>query len=368
MSFLDRLIANKVTAQTATNAIVLAHHLYSLESNALLFIKYNTWDCPQGEGTLIPKIENGVAHDQADVEAVPTGVNFFNTELQEGEDIAPVAEHRDDKQEMAGGNNEIVPWACFLAAYSLRLFTKTQKNMVQSWGHMNTRYTSFFRSYATVPMEVPENSWVVLKSHLTDSRKLMTTWIKLVSMTENVLSPSEEDSGLLKYLATIVFAYSGMHAYSLFMHLHLKSRIPVDSLLNDMDTPATSDATLGIFTIATEYESNESVRRTPFFKYARLFGQQTVQTKACPEFVYLVVKLLKCYVDFKEEQDPINIVGLDAVSAYYKRFFDYMTKSIHDKNMKDDASQLNPHARAAANLCSAPGNDSEEVATGVVLF
>lgn len=150
-------------------------------------------------------------------------------------------------------------------------------------------------------MEIPENSWVSLKNHLTASRKLMTTWIRLVAMNENTMSASDEDGGLLKYLATIVFAYSGMHAYSLFMHLHHKSKIPVDVLLNDIDIGATSEATLGVFTIATEYESNDVEKRASYFKYARLFGQQyfmSVQTKACPEFVYLVVKLLKCLCKF----------------------------------------------------------------------
>lgn len=58
-SFLDSLVNNRVTAQTATNAIVLAHHLSSLERDNLLFVKYNTWECPPGEGTLVPKVENG---------------------------------------------------------------------------------------------------------------------------------------------------------------------------------------------------------------------------------------------------------------------------------------------------------------------
>lgn len=59
---------------------------------------------------------------------------------------------------------ESVPWACFLAAYALRLFTKTPKNnMVQSWNHMNTRYTGFFRSFSPIVMDVPENSCVLLK-------------------------------------------------------------------------------------------------------------------------------------------------------------------------------------------------------------
>lgn len=58
---------------------------------------------------------------------------------------------------------------------------------------------------------------------------------------ENSLDPSNEDFGLLRYLVFLVFGYSAMHGYSLFVHLANQTRLPVDFLLNAMGTNQTAD-------------------------------------------------------------------------------------------------------------------------------
>lgn len=189
-------------------------------------------------------------------------------------------------------DSDLINWACFVAAYSLRLFIKPAANMDTSWNHMKNRYLGFYQRRDDINIQVPLTAWVSLKSYLSRSQKLITTWVSHVACLENYLDAADDDFELLRYLASLVFGYSNMHRYSLFVHLSKKSKLSPDFFFYALNTDQTADAINQISSILNRYESTIQEIKPSYFKYARLIGPQyfmSLQTKRCPELIYLLV-------------------------------------------------------------------------------
>jgi hypothetical protein len=236
-------------------------------------------------------------------------------------------------------------WACFVAAYSLRLLVKNPQNALRSWENMKQRYSGFYIGERPVDMNVSLSAWTNLKTRLTAgySETIQTTWIKLVAQAENKLTPVDPDTRLLTYLATFVFSYTGMHAYKLFLDLlKADSKLSEEFLLNAMRRPETAKALSTIAEIRRDHES----RGSNYFKYARLIGPQffmPLQTKQCTDFVYLEVCLLKKFPTFNENQDPGSIVGLDRIATQQRMFLSRFADAIYAASQKNQATSSNEY-------------------------
>uniref|UniRef100_A0A2N9FGY4 Uncharacterized protein n=1 Tax=Fagus sylvatica TaxID=28930 RepID=A0A2N9FGY4_FAGSY len=171
-------------------------------------------------------------------------------------------------------------WACFVAAYSLRLLVKNPQNAERSWENMKRRYSGF---------------------------------------------------------------YIGMHAYKLFLDLlKADSKLSEEFLLNAMRRPETAKALSTIAEIRRDHES----RGSNYFKYARLIGPQffmPLQTKQCPDFVYLEVCLLKKFPTFTENQDPGSIAGLDILCTKLRMSLSRRADAIYEASQKNQATSSNEY-------------------------
>ncbi|XP_077224402.1 uncharacterized protein LOC143857795 isoform X2 [Tasmannia lanceolata] len=220
----------------------------------------------------------------------------------------------------------------------MRLLVKDPSNVERSFEHMQCRFTNFYSGAKGYRRTIPQGSWQKLKLFLTSSSmKIQVTWVKLIAKAENRLEASNKDAGLLKYLAWLVFSNTGMHAYNFFIDLKTKTNVPYTWLLNAMKMRLTKAALSEIHTIITRYESEPGNRRTTYFRYARLLGPQyftALQTKECKSLVYLEACLLKKYASFGKEQDPMQIVALNALPTWQKNFLNIFAEEIY-KAIKD---------------------------------
>jgi hypothetical protein len=176
----------------------------------------------------------------------------------------------------------------------------------------------------------------------------------MIAIAESKLNPASDEFGMLRYLGILIFSYSGMHAYSLLCHLEKDTNLDKDYgyLLNAMDCEKTAKACVQVYEIVDKYGNVDS-KETEFYKYARLFGPQyfmSLQTKACPQFVYLVVSVLKRFTAHSVDQDPSNIVGLDSLSSMTKEFLKAMASTIASEIESREANIDNVHAKHAYNV------------------
>ena len=307
-SFLKALENNTIGATTANHALLLASQLRSVETGRtktqLVFSDFFSTT-----GSPIP------------IEIVP--------EEPRGTD-----------------QSGFLKWACFVAAYSLRLLVKNPQNAERSWENMKRRYSGFYIGERPVYMNVSLSAWTNLKTWLTAGackETKQTTWIKLVAQAENKLTPVDPNTRLLTYLATLVFSYTGMHAYKLFLDLlKADSKLSEEFLLNAMRRPETDKALSTIAEIRRDHES----RGSNYFKYARLIGPQffmPLQTKQCPDFVYLEVCLLKKFPTFTENQDPGSIAGLDILCTKLRMSLSRRADAIYEASQKNQATSSNEY-------------------------
>lgn len=353
----DALVYNRINAKTASNMLILAHHLRDSETQTCILEK-----C----GARIPSNEPDLKyHDQVATvrQAVfaqndePIGMDqlFDNTSVVvEGsvEEASIPVQPEYEPADLDEDADNLVCFMTFLSAYTMRLFIKQSQNMEKSWTHMKNRFIGFFRENEPAIREVPAASWVNLKTYLTSCRKYQVTWVRMIALAEDTLDPATDSFGMLRYLGTLVFGYSGMHAYSLLCHLAHATNLEKDYgyLLNAMDCNKTAKACSQIYEIITKYGNPEKPEKS-FFKYARMFGPQYfmyLQTKNCPQFVYLVVSILKRFASHSIDQDPANIVGLDSISSTTKTYLKAMAMSISSEIESRESKVRNIHAQNAA--------------------
>jgi len=365
------LTLNTVTSTTASNIVLLAHHLKTPDNKDLLFKRLKTWvpvldaEIKLSTPDETPAVQD-MDHSSSQEESL-IGADVFDTSsvVQEGsviDDHTPPTNPFIPK-DVLENPEDLITFMCFTAAYSMRLLTKQSANMEKSWPHMVTKFIGSYRTLNPVNAKITLAAWSSLKTYLCATRKYQITWISLIAKTEDAVVSNSDEHGLVRYIGILVFSYSGMHAYSLFCNLVKITHTKYDFLLNQMDCPKTSDTCTQIFKVLTRYGLKSSTEK-PYFKYARLFGAQyfmSLQTKASPLFIYLVVCILKDFTSHSSEQDPSNIVGLDTISSRNKTYLVAMARSISSLIEAGDKNVKNPHCRVAAAAVEGFSDDQNKI-------
>jgi hypothetical protein len=198
---------------------------------------------------------------------------------------------------------------------------------------MKTRFKAFYQEDAPA-LNPPTKEWLEsLKAFLSADPLIGWTWIKVIAKAEDSLGVMTPDMGLVRYLATLPLSYSGLHAYKLFLEIKRVSHLGNSWLLKEMVSPMTFPALKEIAHLIKNFEPLTDDKKSARFKYARLANAaffQALQTKNCPELVYLEVVLLNKYVSQGQtHQDPSKIVGLGRVPDDMRERLANAAKTIH---------------------------------------
>ncbi|ATN96434.1 N protein [Maize yellow striate virus] len=219
-------------------------------------------------------------------------------------------------------DEELVKNATFIAAFLLRILTKSVDNVTAAWTGMKSRFTNFYGDPMMTEVKTPGRDYLSdLKNLLASDPKIGHTWVKVVASAEHRLDVSENTAGMIRFLAVLPLSLTGMHAYKLFLEIKRQSNLESKWILQELITPRTLPALIEIKKILVNFEDRTTEKKSGKFRYARLMSPaffQELQTKNCPDLVYVEVCILNRYEAFPSTQDPNKIIGIEKVPESMK--------------------------------------------------
>ncbi|KAL3638896.1 hypothetical protein CASFOL_016803 [Castilleja foliolosa] len=225
---------------------------------------------------------------------------------------------------------------CYLAAYCLRLYGKTEQAWTGKLALAKTNYQSWYKHESSVMQLFSPSEDQARKLRLAFNRKpvLGSTWVLTVAYNENRgNSLSKNHLGMLTYLACQMFSYTGMHAYSFIMQIHAKSGIEFAPLLKQLNCQATRRAVIEAENIINKFELIEGKEgRTTYFRYARFFDSGyflSLQTSNCTFLAYVTAKTLQMLTPQSEGSNPLDVYALKNVGPAWRARMDKAAANLY---------------------------------------
>ncbi|CAH9119627.1 unnamed protein product [Cuscuta europaea] len=206
---------------------------------------------------------------------------------------------------------------CYLAASTLRLFTKSPENYIGAWTNILQRFCGFYGfSPPITPIPPTQQAMAGLHSAFSSDYRMKMTLYKLLYHTQNDM----KHEGLRRFLYEIHLANSGLHAVGIFANLCISLGMNSKHILQTMYTPeferqidALSDFVRMMTTKGEGYDKR-------MWRFGRVFNENfmsTLQTKACPKFVYILACMLKTE-DPAKCRNILDIVQIKGLSEAVK--------------------------------------------------
>ncbi|DAF42339.1 TPA_asm: N [Nymphaea alba virus 1] len=239
---------------------------------------------------------------------------------KEGETSEPVAEMEGDLTEHASAYS-------FLAAYLLRLSSRTVDNVFTNLAKAAVRYKGWYERGQIVleELKVEKTRLEALREVMARRPDVANTWVYWLAKSENDPSLGRQQKGLLDYLGIQIFAYQGMHAVTQIIALQQTCKVPMDVVLRELDSPITRAGVMEVYNIIKNYEKTDiHPNRTTYFRYARVWDTGyflNVQSKNCAPLVYLAAKTLKA-VSSNSLSDPTQIFAVQNIGSAMKERLD----------------------------------------------
>ncbi|WNK12384.1 MAG: N protein [Coriander cytorhabdovirus 1] len=222
----------------------------------------------------------------------------------------------------------------YICAYLLRLQCRQpDQRMIEALAKAAQRYTGFYDEGKNVAegLVVTPEALKSIREVLARKPEITSTWVAWVAYNENESVLSKQDSGLIEYLATQVFAYQGMHVVTQTLAIHQLSAVPLGMLLREMDCQMTRAAVGEIYKIVKDYHRNDKYpNRKTYYRYARVWNEgyfSKVQSKACAQLLYLAAKIVK-ELDSKNTSDPTQIFAVKDMAGATKERLDKVAANI----------------------------------------
>ncbi|DBA36614.1 TPA_asm: N [Chrysanthemum betacytorhabdovirus 1] len=229
-----------------------------------------------------------------------------------------------DTLSMKSLTTDEIKFLIYMISFIAKIVSKAEKNIINTWPKAITAYENFYSGCPTSQaIRTPTEKWLtVLKNHFHTDIALTRTLVRLVVFLENTLDPASSTAGMIRYLWCMQMAYSGMHAYKMFVSVRSYMGYHNQALLDLLVHPSTNNGLDTICEILCKHErSATNPGATTAFRYARLVGPQYfqhLQTKACPALVYCLVQILKKYEDPNDNFKPESIYGLKGLGSSIK--------------------------------------------------
>nr|WIW80035.1 N protein [Beet oak leaf virus]WLJ21675.1 N protein [Beet oak leaf virus] len=226
----------------------------------------------------------------------------------------------------------------YIAASTLRLFTKSEDNYVKAFNHILTGYQRF---YASTPK-------AVLPSPNIDALKTLSHYFTRGAIFKNTLfrflylgSGDKRAAGLKKFLYEIHLANTGIHIVSIFIRLTNVLSCKPALLLSAINSPEYERQVSTLMEMLHLITNKQPEHQRRMWRFGRLFDDafmSHLQTKSCPSLTYVLASALKSEAA-KSNQDILNIKQLEDVSPENRVLYDaigkMIVKMIRAHNAKD---------------------------------
>ncbi|DAZ90728.1 TPA_asm: nucleocapsid protein [Holcus virus 1] len=215
-------------------------------------------------------------------------------------------------------NVDYIVGCCYVAASTLRLFTKTAESYVKSFPQIAESYYKFYHDAFPLEGLAPDKKCI--------------EGLKIIYINKpvfrNALAPflySFPDLGESKGMCTQLFeqhlALTGMHAVNLYVKLCQYLNCGAEELGAGLWHRTTRDALLEIKRIIVHHRlSKEEDQMRQTWMYARLYSDRyfvSVQTKYCRNLVCAMARMAS-QMGISGNHDIMNIVHIQRMTGYAK--------------------------------------------------
>jgi hypothetical protein len=206
--------------------------------------------------------------------------------------------------------NEYAAAFCFVAASTLRMFSKTADNYLRAIPmHIPQRYYKFYQS--KWPLEGFKPDIACLQG----LAMIYTT----KGIFKNALAPFlylfhelADNQGMCRMLFEQHLAMTGLHAYSLYLRVLGKFNCDAWDLSSSLWHNTTKNALMEITNVLAHYEFTQDAKQERnTWRYARLFENQfpALQTKSCTNLVCALAFICK-HLGIGGKQDVMQIAHI----------------------------------------------------------
>ncbi|DBA37184.1 TPA_asm: N [Rubus alphacytorhabdovirus 1] len=223
----------------------------------------------------------------------------------------------------------------FMAAYCMRLYCKTAANWVDKMDAAKKRFKGWYNCSSDFmdKFSMNEVDASSLRDALTRRPEWCSTWVLWVAHAESTSSFGKNEKGMLRYLATLPFSYTAMHAYPNIIEIHTLTGVTFDKILAQLDCPITRAGCTEVANIMRNHEIMEGSDRTStYFRYARVWDPgyfHKLQTSSCQVLAY-VTAACKKMLSTNANSDPTDIYALRGMDPAQKATLDAVAERLYN--------------------------------------
>lgn len=201
----------------------------------------------------------------------------------------------------------------FIAASTIRMFTKSVDNFVKAFNHITLGYERFYGSRFPLTIQSPTvEALRSLAHYFNQGRAMRGTLYRLLYLGGS----SDIAVGMRMFLYEIHIANTGLHIVSIFVRLCKILNCPTGILMTAINTKKYERQVRSLCRMMKLIMSDDEDHKRRMWRFGRLFSDTfmtPIQTKSCPTLVYILAYALKSEAA-KTNQDILNIVQLEDVS------------------------------------------------------
>ncbi|DAC81993.1 nucleocapsid [Trichosanthes associated rhabdovirus 1] len=252
-------------------------------------------------------------------------VNEIITKTTAGSSNAPI--------EGISSENQAAVYS-FLAAFLLRAHSRQPESLIDALPKMVERCASWYEGAEIVIGNLTVEKTLIesMKNLLARREEVMSTWVMWVSYNENEVILNKNNYGMLSYLAGQIYQYTGLHAVVQVLAIQQVTQVPMDQLLGELNHRSTRQPLLALYDMLQHHEIvKEKPGRKTYFRYARIWDSgyfHELQSKQCPDLVYLAAKILKEVSPTGARSDPTKIYAIQDLGETKKEFLDRVATNI----------------------------------------
>lgn len=240
----------------------------------------------------------------------------------------------------------------YIAASTLRLFTKSEENYTRAFNHITNGYFRFYGH--KIPINAPAPTVEALKTltHFFSHGDIFRWTLYRILY---IGGGNTSDLGLRTFLYEMHLANTGMHIVGIFVKLCVSLQCTPGVLMQAIESPENArqiDALVSMLALISDEDPGHSRK---MWRYGRVFNEafmSPLHTKACPSLVYILASALKGE-SAKSNQDILNIAQLAEVGPEKRRRCaaagEMIVRMIRKSHVKGGASAalqtFRPHAR-----------------------
>ncbi|UQU68812.1 nucleocapsid [Alphacytorhabdovirus sambuci] len=239
------------------------------------------------------------------------------------------------------GDNQAAIYS-FVAAFILRAHSRQPDSLIESLPRMIERCASWYDGAEIMLEHLVIDRIMVdsLKNLLARREEVMSTWVMWVAYNENEVNMNKNNMGMMSYLAGQIYQYTGLHAVVQILAIQQVTQAPMDELLGELNHRSTRQPLLALYDMLQHHELvKEKPGRKTYFRYARIWDSgyfHELQSKQCPDLVYVAAKILKEVSPTGARSDPTKIYAIQDIGDTKREFLDRVANNIAQWLVKAD--------------------------------